>query len=372
MKILFVQTNYPGFLRDFYNKTKNWQGMPYDRLKKKWTDEWFGTANYYSTSLKRYGWKADEVIINDWNLQSRWATEHGIKVQRKEIPFLKFVPEYIKNTLGIRKWLKKTAFEQVDYYKPDVLYIYDLSVFGIDELRQLKEKVKLLVAQTATVLPPNRQKLREYQLIISSFHHYVERFRKMGVASEYLRWCVEGSIPNKIGNRKRTYPVAYVGAFTPAHSKGNRVLEELAKKVKVEFWGYGENYLSPGSAIRKSFNGNAWGKNMYKIYAQSKIVINRHIDVSGNCANNMRMFEATALGALLITDHKKNMNEFFKIDHEVVIYKDAQDLINKVNYYLNHSKERKMIAKAGQKRTLKDHTYKVRMKELNQILRKYI
>jgi len=111
---------------------------------------------------------------------------------------------------------------------------------------------------------------------------------------------------------------------------------------------------------------------MYKILAQSKIVINRHIDVAEDYANNMRMFEATGMGALLITDEKKNLPELFKVGKEVVTYKDSADLTEKIKYYLQHEDERQKIAKAGQKRTLTDHTYLKRMEELARIIKKYL
>jgi spore maturation protein CgeB len=229
----------------------------------------------------------------------------------------------------------------------------------------------LLVGQIASPLPSN-EKLKEYDLILTSFTHFVKIFRKMGITSEYLPWCVEGSIPKQIGKKERVYDVVYVGGLTPHHSHGNKILEDLARKIKVDFWGYGEKTLLPTSPIRKNFHGQAWGKEMYEIFAQSKIVINRHINVAGDYANNMRMFEATAMGALLITDAKKNMDEFFKVGKEVVTYQNSKDLIEKVKYYLKHDKEREKIAKAGQKRTLKDHTYDVRMKKLDKILRQYL
>jgi glycosyltransferase involved in cell wall biosynthesis len=372
MKILFVQTNYPGFLNNFYSKTTNWQALSYQKLKNKWIERQFGTCNYYSKHLKPLGWQGEEVIINDWNLQSTWAKEHNIKVRKQNIPLTKFIPESIKNTMGLRNWIKHIFFKQVEYYKPDVIYIYDLSVLGVDDLIKLNKKVKLIVAQTATVLPINRKPLREYGLIISSFPHYVKRFRKMKINSEYLKWCVEDSIPKRIKKNKKAYNVVYVGGLTPAHRKGNKALEELTKEVGVDIWGYGENTLLPTSTIRKHFHGQAWGNKMYEIFTKSKIVVNRHIDVAENWANNMRMFEVTGMGALLITDHKRNIGKFFQVGKEVVTYKDPQDLVRKVKYYLSHPKERERIAKAGQKRTLKEHTYRERMKELDRILRKYI
>ncbi len=372
MKILFLQTNYPGFLDDFYKKTNNWEELSYSQLKKKWTQRWFGNSNFYSKHLKDRGWNANEFIVNDWNLQSKWASENGLTLNQKNINLPKFIPESIKNTLGLRQWVKKVLFAQIKKNKPEVVYIFDLSLLGISELRQIKKRVRLLVAQTATVLPPNQRKLKEYDLIISSFPHYVSRFKQSGIKSEYLKWCTEKSIPEKIGYKRKKYEVVYIGAFTPAHSKGNKALEKLAKATKVDFWGYGEKTLIPGSQIKKTFHGNAWGRDMYEIYARSKIVVNRHINVSENYANNMRMFEATGMGALLITEDKPNMKDFFEVGKEVITYKNNDDLIDKVKYFIDNPLEREKIAIAGQNRTLKDHSYEVRMKELNKILNKYL
>ena len=40
---------------------------------------------------------------------------------------------------------------------------------------------------------------------------------------------------------------------------------------------------------------------MYNILSRSKISFNRHINVAENNANNMRLYEATGMGSLLLT-----------------------------------------------------------------------
>lgn len=372
MKILFVQTNYDPFLFTFYQKTKNWQKLSYKKLKLKWSEEWFGVSNFYSKYLKTCGWVGENVVINDWNIQSKWAHDHELNVTRKEISFLKFIPPSIRNFLGLSGWMKKIFFEQLNFYKPNVVYVFDLSIFSTTDIKKIKRVAKLVVGQIAYPLPINKRPLFEYNLIISSFPHYVKMFKQWGIESKYLKLAVDSEIPKKIRLKKRIYDVTFVGGLIPYHKKGNLALSKLATEVKVDIWGYGEKTLPLRSPIKKNFHGQAWGRKMYEIFAQSKIVINRHIDIAKDFANNLRMFEATAMGALLITDHKKNMNEFFEVGREVVTYINPDDLIQKVKYYLAHLKEAEKIAKAGQKRTLKEHTYRLRMKELDGILRKYL
>ena len=43
---------------------------------------------------------------------------------------------------------------------------------------------------------------------------------------------------------------------------------------------------------------------MYEILRQSMLNLNHHIDVTGAYAGNARLFEATGVGTLLITDWK--------------------------------------------------------------------
>jgi len=192
----------------------------------------------------------------------------------------------------------------------------------------------------------------------------------MGIRSEYQKLAFEPRILKKIKKQKRIYDVTFVGSFTPYHSEGTKTLEEVAKSIPVHVWGQGIEFLSPISPLRKNYHGEAWGLEMYKILSQSKIVFNRHISVSNNYANNMRLYEATGVGAMIITDKKKNLGDLFKVGQEVIEYSDSKDLIKQIKYYLTHESEREIIAKAGQKKTLKDHNYLIRMSELVKLIKK--
>ena len=111
---------------------------------------------------------------------------------------------------------------------------------------------------------------------------------------------------------------------------------------------------------------------MFRVLAESRIAVNRHIDVAENNANNMRLYEATGVGALLLTDAKQNLGDLFTVGAEVVAYRDEDELVEAVDHYLAREDERRAIAEAGQRRTLADHTYAVRMQELVEILGRYL
>lgn len=346
--------------------------LNYSGIKKAWDKEMFGHANFYSKNLKSLGWIAQEIIANDLIMQGRWARENNIGFDTRESWWTKNVPESVMNYLGVRGWVKKILFEQVKKIQPDVVYIHDLSLLNTSDIKHMKKMVRLVVGQIACPLPLDQRPLLEYDLIISSFPHYVKKFKKMGIGGEYLRWCFEPDVNKRMGRIKKKYDVVFVGGYSSAHSQGNNTLENLARKVKVDFWGMGEKSLPPTSPIRQTFHGFVWGEDMYKIFSQAKIVVNRHINVAGNVANNMRMFDVTGVGSLLITDNRPNMKEFFKIGEEVITYSSDSDLVRKVKFFLSHPKEREKIALAGKKHTLREHTYAKRMAELDGILRSYL
>ena len=115
-----------------------------------------------------------------------------------------------------------------------------------------------------------------------------------------------------------------------------------------------------------------WGYDMYRQLRRSKIALNIHIDMAEQYAANMRLYEATGVGTLLLTDWKTNLHELFEIGKEVVAYRSTEECVELVQHYLAHDAEREAIAKAGQQRTLSEHSYYHRMQELTEILNRYL
>lgn len=371
MKILFVDTYYPGFIKNIRNKYPNLNKKSYTNQLNFLLNQFFGTADFLSFNLKKMGWKASDIIVNDEILQKKWAKENKIKVNGNFIiSKIQMLPLAYK-FLGKPKWIQQIALEQIKRYKPDIVYSHDLSILNPDTLTKVKKYCKLLVGQIASPPPPENY-LKKFDLIITSFPHYVKMFKKLGVDSEYLRLAFEPRVLPKFKNTKRVFDISFVGSFTPHHQKGTKLLEKLACDLPIHIWGQGLRFLSPFSPLRKYYHGEAWGMDMFKVLAQSKIVINRHIGAAKGYTNNMRLYETTGMGAMLITDRKKNLKKIFDVGKEVIDYKDVCDLKQKINYYLQNDLEREKIARAGQKRILKEHNYPNRVKELSGILKKYI
>ncbi|MCX6705327.1 MAG: glycosyltransferase [Candidatus Woesebacteria bacterium] len=367
MKILFISVYYPAFLESFYRKygTKI-KRLGFQKHRQKLLDELFGDADFYSDGVRANEYKAEDIVANDAILQKKWARERGLKIFDKtdfilKIPYLRFFfnPD----------WETKILEEQIRRYSPDILYFLDIEHFTPKFIRRIK-KGRFVVAQKAS--PVFRmESFKEADLVFTSFPHFVQKFRSEGIKSEYLKLAFGERVLKIISKQKKIYNCTFAGGITRHHAKGNKILNEAANEEKLDVFGYGRDNLDKNSKLYKSHHGEVWGRDMYKVLMQSKMTINRHINIARGYANNMRLFEATGSGTLVLTDYKKNISDFFEEDKEIITYKNSRDLIKKIRYYTKHPKEGERIAKAGQQRTLKDHTYKVRMKEMLDLVLKY-
>jgi spore maturation protein CgeB len=200
----------------------------------------------------------------------------------------------------------------------------------------------------------------------------MENFRKKGITSEYFRLGFDDRILKEVNLITPKFGITFVGGLSRVHKRGSELLNNVSEKLTIELFGYGKDTLSTSSSAYKHHHGEVWGLDMYRILAQSRMTINRHGEIAGKFAANMRLYEATGMGTCLVTDWKENLPTLFEPEKEVVTYRNADELIEKVNYLLENDKEREKIAEAGQKRTLKEHTYQNRMKELLKILDEYL
>jgi hypothetical protein len=370
VKVLIVDTYYPRFVADLYRRGRL-ASLPYAEQRQRIFESCFGTADSYSRNLHKLDVEAEEVIVNCAPLQLRWVREQRRRWLWGRLPSQLtglFLVDQLIARAGV---LVSILEEQVRQARPDVLYLQDLRFLSPRVLRALKREVPLVVGQIASPLPA-QEYCEAYDLILTSFPHFVPRLRALGVAAEYFRLGFDPVVCERVGPQAKRYACTFVGGLSRAHTRGTAFLEHVARHADVDFFGYGVETLDAGSPIRPRHRGEVWGADAFRVFAQSHITVNRHIDVAENNANNMRLYEATGMGAMLLTDAKANLGELFEVGKEVVAYESAEDAVDKIAYYSAHGDERDAIAYAGHLRTLQEHTYERRMVELEAILTRHL
>ena len=133
------------------------------------------------------------------------------------------------------------------------------------------------------------------------------------------------------------------------------------------------------ASLRESYINNLYlpisDAEMIQKYSETKInlgfleVYDRH-NYSGKLLQHLhlREFELPMCGALYFTNYSDELAEFYECDKEIIIYRNEHELLNKVQYYLNHPAEAEKVRQAGYRRATKCHTYQKRFMDLFSLL----
>ena len=141
------------------------------------------------------------------------------------------------------------------------------------------------------------------------------------------------------------------------------LLEKIKEHVAIfgNRWQRNFALISPDLQSRIS-DTPVWGQELHALFARAKIILNitRSDFFGAGTGINLRVFEATAAGAFLLTDYCDELDELFVVGEEIETFRSAAELAEKVDYYLQHEDQRRAIAQRGQQRFLAEHTWAAR------------
>lgn len=137
-------------------------------------------------------------------------------------------------------------------------------------------------------------------------------------------------------------------------------LNQLAKHHSVHLF----TTSDPSPLLQVHCHGPAAPyKEMPSVVTHSKINLNM---TAPNIEDGVpqRVFDILAAGGFLLTDYRSQLCQLFENEKDLVIYQSPSDLLQKADYYLNHTDERETIAKNGQKKVQELHLYEHRISEI--------
>jgi spore maturation protein CgeB len=110
---------------------------------------------------------------------------------------------------------------------------------------------------------------------------------------------------------------------------------------------------------------------LIKLYSQSAIsvgfldVFDNHDPAKSTLRHlHLREFEAPMSGALYCTGYTEELAEMFEPDKEVIVYRNADELLDKARFYIGNPSAGEKIRESGRARALSDHTYQKRYRDL--------
>jgi hypothetical protein len=387
MRILVLNADYPRFLAWFYRRNPGLETAAYATQMAARNASLFGVADFYSRNFVGLGHAAAEIHVNNPWLQAVWAREHGMAVataepssaaagrsalpawlQRAVTPF-KPMLRPLARKVGLSPKLdaqaEKILLAQIEDFKPDLVLNQD--TFHVDTrlMRRIKGIGRPILIGQIGIAPSRGEDWTVYDLMMSQLAATVDFFRRLGVRAEVNHLAFEPAILDALpAQPAMDIDVSFVGTVSPDHRQRIALLEAVAEQYDLKLFGNPPQALAAASPLHRCFQGEVWGADMYQTLRRSKITLNSHIDMAGREAGNMRLFEATGVGAFLLTDFKDNLQTLFEPDREVAVWRSIDDCVAAIGRAMADHDGRAAIAGAGQARTMARHTYHHRAAEI--------
>lgn len=383
MRLLKIGVYYPNYLEQFYARRPGLAARPYAAQHAALIADCFGSSDFWTGAISELGYETCDLIANAEPMQKAWASERGLAFDETN-------------------WLFRFTEAQVRDFRPDVLLVADYSTVTEAFLRRLRETCPSLRLVLGWCGAPYRDGsvFRECDVVLSCVPELVEHFRAEGHRSRHVNHAFEPRVLNMLGTPSAsTADFVFLGSVVKHdkfHLERERILLRLVEETDLQIWSEAgpkpqppqslsflrravrrlRGAAAPSSAqsivdarITRRARPALFGLDMFRQLRDSRVALNTHIDISTTSASNMRLFEATGVGTCLLTDWKPNLCELFEPDVEVVAYRSAEECVEKVRYLLRHESMRRDIAAAGQRRTLRDHTFTSRAALIDAVIR---
>lgn len=203
--------------------------------------------------------------------------------------------------------------------------------------------------------------------------HGETKYREIGLPNAiYFPFGCNERVFRKLDVPKR-YDVSFVGGWHPYRAW---LIERIRKAgISVEVAGYrwpkgevdqeGMVRLFNESRINLNLSNSASWDARY-LASSPRAFINRLRSKKNIEQMKARMFEVNGCGAFQLSYFVEGLANCYAIDREIGVYADADDLIEKIRFYLAHAELRESIAAGGYERTLSEHTFAKRFQKVFQ------
>ena len=296
-----------------------------------------------------------------------FPVRHGMVYSNKQLrrlirvfPHLRFIKSWSVNREN------RHLIKYVAEYKPWLVFGIKAETIPPETIEKIK-KMGVITALFFNDLIDHWELIKKlapaYDYFFNQDHLIVSKLRdELGLRNVYYMAHATEPTDDPFKSRNNKYPIAFIGThdikFYPNREKYLLAINDL----DLHIWGTDGWANTP---LKNCFHGRSVGDQRFDIYGSSKIVIDINWDIMPAEGLSNRPFEVAGCGAMFMTDHvRKDIKRAYQEGREVVLFKDEHELREKVIYYLEHEDERKKIAQAGYQRTVAEHTYDNRVRQI--------
>lgn len=316
------------------------------------------------------------------NFYRTLAAMDGMEVT--EIPYDSIVK------LGRRRW-NADLLDRVRNEKPDLLFIFpytdEFDIRTLDELKKLTTTLAWFADDHWRLWNYSRFLAPHLSWAITTWSKAPEYYRAFGITNVIRsQWACNPRVWHPVPGEVQDIEVSFIGQRNSAREK---IVGEFRKRgipLWVRGWGWPDGRLTEEemvqsisrSRIALNFNNppDRWRlKLLARLFFRKSItrIVPDIPRIFGNFRSwramripqiKARPFELAGSGAFVISGYADDLDRYYVRDKEMVFYESLPELLEKVKYFLARPEERKRIAEAGYARTLREHTYEARFREI--------
>lgn len=275
-------------------------------------------------------------------------------------------------------------------HKPDFVLVLNGVVLPLDQIKEIRNQgIKTAVwftddpyytDWTVEIAP-------QYDVVFTLEISCVTLYRSLGCKKVYyLPFAVDPEQYHpKAVTGKHLSDVCFLGT---AYWNRVEIIDKISPyltDISVAIAGWWWDRLKNYSMLESSIQLGAWmtPQETSDYYNCAKIVLNIHRMADDDTINhngrktpahsiNPRTFEINGCASLQIVDSREELAKHYIPGKEIITYNSPEQLLERIQYFLEHEEERREIAFNGYKRTLKDHTYRKRVFQLLTTLHNYV
>ena len=366
LAFLLLMQDYHGVYTAAIESNPDLKLLPFGLCVKELFAEHFYYGDSYIYALSLRGFHAEQIVPMCLPLQHKWAAEEAVWAESPWVSAC-MVPAYRIGRLNksIKHWYcRRILDEQIKRLKPRFIWVFSGVRVSHENLLKWRSHSERIFLWWSSPLKP-KFPYSYFDLILSGIPSLVQYFQIQGLNAAYLPHAFDHRILQLVPDAtKRISKAAFVGTLSHRHTGRIKFLDALSRHIELDFYGYGLDLLPKDSPLRATYHGPVWGKDLYTVYGSYDVVIHKNINMAEKSASAKRLFEATGMGACVVTESDETLEALFRPGHEIISYSSFEECVDKIKYLLNNRHEAIQIGRNGQDRTLMDHTYERRTQQL--------
>ncbi len=202
--------------------------------------------------------------------------------------------------------------------------------------------------------------------------HGPTKYKALGLQNVvFFPFGVNNTVYPRFEKPEMKYDVSFVGAWHPYREWLLKLLRKRGWNVKALGFRWPEGAASHEQMVAL-FNESRINLNLSNsanwdaryLFSSPRALLNRLRSPKTVEQLKGRHFEVCATGGFQLSYYIDGLERLFHLGEEIAVYLDPDDLIRKVEFYLENETLRQEIAERGYRRTLADHTYSGRFDEV--------